>query len=170
MIISLKKRIFIFLITSLFLSGCDYKLRDSYRGLNDLALSITFENNNINQGFITELQKQTSSNKIYLNESDQKADLHIKILDHEIIRYSSALGIGARTREARMEYHLKINLNFKGSKENLVLEFKDNNYYSFDESRILAIEEVEEGIRENFFRNSIKRINFSLLKILNEDN
>jgi hypothetical protein len=50
------------------------------------------------------------------------------------------------------------------------LEFKDSSYYSFDESRILAIEEVEKRLRENFFKNAIKRINFSLLNLLNENN
>ncbi len=69
-----------------------------------------------------------------------------------------------------MEYLLKMSLNLKGKKDNLVLEFKDNSYYSFDESRILAIEEVEKRLRENFFKNAIKRINFSLLNLLNENN
>jgi hypothetical protein len=69
-----------------------------------------------------------------------------------------------------MEYLLKISLKLKGKKDDFVLEFKDNSYYSFDESRILAIEEVEKRLRENFFKNAIKRINFSLLNLLNESN
>ena len=67
-------------------------------------------------------------------------------------------------------YYLKISLTPKGNKDDLLLEFKDNSYYSFDESRILAIEEVENRLGENFFKNAIKRINFSLLNLLNETN
>jgi len=69
-----------------------------------------------------------------------------------------------------LEYHLKISLTPKGKKDDFLLEFKDNSYYSFDESRILAIEEVENRLRENFFKNALKRINFSLLNLLNETN
>ena len=52
--------------------------------------------------------------------------------------------------------------------EEIVLEIKDSSNYSFDESRILAIEEVEKRLKENFFTNSINRINFSLINLLNE--
>ena len=52
--------------------------------------------------------------------------------------------------------------------EDIVLEIKDSSYYSFDESRILAIEEVEKRLKENFFTNAINRINFSLINLLNE--
>ena len=69
-----------------------------------------------------------------------------------------------------MEYHLKIHLTPAGKKDDFLLEFKDNSYYSFDESRILAIEEVENRLKENFFKNALKRINFSLLNLLNETN
>jgi hypothetical protein len=69
-----------------------------------------------------------------------------------------------------MEYHLKISLTPKKREDNFLLEFKDNSYYSFDESRILAIEEVENRLKENFFKNALKRINFSLLNLLNETN
>lgn len=170
MTILVKKVLLIFLVASLFLSGCDYKLRDSYQGLNNLVVSVSFDENNINKDFIIALERQAGLKKIYLNRVEEDSDLKIKILDHKIIRYSSALGAGARTKEARMEYLLKMSLNLKGKKDNLVLEFKDSSYYSFDESRILAIEEVEKRLRENFFKNAIKRINFSLLNLLNENN
>ena len=169
MIVALKKTL-VFLIISFFVAGCDYKLRSSYQGLNDLVVSIYFEENNMNQDFASILQRQSGLKKLYLNKKAEDTDLEMKILNHTITRYSSALGAGARTKEARMEYHLKISLTPKGRKDNFLLEFKDNSYYSFDESRILAIEEVENRLKENFFKNALKRINFSLLNILNESN
>ena len=169
MIIASKKTL-VFLIISFFIAGCDYKLRSSYQGLNDLVVSIYFEENNMNQDFVSTLQRQSGLKKLYLNKEEEDTDLEIKILEHTITRYSSALGAGARTKEARMEYHLKISLTPKKREENFLLEFKDNSYYSFDESRILAIEEVENRLKENFFKNALKRINFSLLNLLNETN
>ena len=169
MIIDSKKTL-VFLIISFFIAGCDYKLRISYQGLNDLVVSIYFEENNMNQDFVSTLQRQSGLKKLYLNKEAEDTDLEIKILEHTITRYSSALGAGARTKEARMEYHLKISLTPKKREENFLLEFKDNSYYSFDESRILAIEEVENRLKENFFKNALKRINFSLLNLLNETN
>ena len=169
MIIASKKTL-VFLIISFFIAGCDYKLRSSYQGLNDLVVSIYFEENNMNQDFVSTLQRQSGLKKLYLNKEAEDTDLEIKILEHTITRYSSALGAGARTKEARMEYHLKISLTPKKREENFLLEFKDNSYYSFDESRILAIEEVENRLKKNFFKNALKRINFSLLNLLNETN
>ena len=169
MIIALKNTL-AFLIISFFLVGCDYKLRSSYQGLNDLVVSIYFNENNMNQDFASTLKRQSGLKKLYLNKEAEDTDLKIKILEHTITRYSSALGAGARTKEARLEYYLKISLTPKGNKDDLLLEFKDNSYYSFDESRILAIEEVENRLRENFFKNALKRINFSLLNLLNETN
>ena len=169
MIIASKKTL-LFLIISFFIASCDYKLRSSYQGLNDLVVSIYFEENNMNQDFVSTLQRQSGLKKLYLNKEAEDTDLEIKILEHTITRYSSALGAGARTKEARMEYHLKISLTPKKREVNFLLEFKDNSYYSFDESRILAIEEVENRLKENFFKNALKRINFSLLNLLNETN
>ena len=168
MIIALKKTL-VFLIISLFLAGCDYKLRSSFQGLNDLVVSIYFDENTLNQEFATTLKQESGLKKLHLNE-EGNSDLEIKILEHTITRYSSALGAGARTKEARLEYYLKISLTPRGGKDNFLLEFKDNSYYSFDESRILAIEEVENRLKENFFKNALKRINFSLLNLLNETN
>ena len=104
MIIASKKTL-VFLIISFFIAGCDYKLRSSYQGLNDLVVSIYFEENNMNQDFVSTLQRQSGLKKLYLNKEAEDTDLEIKILEHTITRYSSALGAGARTKEARMEYH-----------------------------------------------------------------
>ena len=125
MIIALKKTL-VFLIISFFVAGCDYKLRSSYQGLNDLVVSLYFEENNMNQDFVSILQRQSGLKKLYLNKEAEDTDLEMKILNHTITRYSSASGAGARTKEARMEYHLKISLSPNGIKDNFLLEFKDN--------------------------------------------
>ena len=96
-------------------------------------------------------------------------DLTLKILDHKITRYSAALGSGARTTEARIEYFLKINIELTKQEKGVILEIKDQTSYSFDESKILAIEQVENELKNKFFTNSISRINFSLLSLLDEN-
>ena len=132
-------------------------------------MSISYENNSLNLSFINTLQKQARVKKLYLNKIGEDSDLTIKILDHTVTRYSAALGTGARTKEARIEYLLKIGFTLKGQKEEIVLEIKDSSNYSFDESRILAIEEVEKRLKENFFTNAVNRINFSLINLPNEN-
>ena len=54
--------------------------------------------------------------------------------------------------------------------EKIVVEIRDSSNYSFDESKILAIEEIEKQIKENFFTNAINRINFTALNFNNEIN
>ena len=51
----------------------------------------------------------------------------------------------------------------------MILEIKDSANYSFDESRILAIEEIEKQLKREFLRKAIGRINFSLLSNFYED-
>ena len=63
-----KKTLLIFFVASLFFLGCDYKLRDSYQGLNNMVVSISFEENNINKHFTLALERQAGMKKIYLNE------------------------------------------------------------------------------------------------------
>ena len=163
-----KTNLFSYFLCILLLSGCNYKLRDSYQGLNNKIVTISYENDPLNLSFINTFQKQGGTKKLYLNEIGEDSDLSMQILEHEVTRYSAALGTGARTKEARMEYVLIISFTLKGKKEEIVLEIKDSSNYSFDESRILAIEEVEKRLKENFFTNSINRINFSLRNLLNE--
>ena len=99
----------------------------------------------------------------------RNADISINILEHKTTRYSVALGTGARTKEARIEYFLKISLSKQDNEKELILEIRDESNYPFDESKILAIEEIEKRLNENFFSNAISRINFSLLDLRYED-
>tara|TARA_B100001179_G_C18325151_1_gene289845 strand:+ start:56 stop:571 length:516 start_codon:yes stop_codon:yes gene_type:complete len=150
-------------------SGCGYKLRDIQQGLNGQIISLFFDPNEINLNFIEELKLKSGLKRIYLNQDNDKAYLSIKILEHSTSRYSAALGDGARSKEARLEYLLRISLTARPDQEELIMEIRDNSNYSFDESKILAIEEIEKRIKENFFANAINRLNFAVLNLGRED-
>ncbi len=165
---SLKITLFIPIIFGILLSACEYKLRDSLNTLSDVEVSIIFKEDELNNALVSVLEQNLGLKEIYLNEKKNNVDLYIEILDHQITRYSAATGVGARSKEARMEYYLKLNVGLKEREDNYDLEYKDNSYYSFDETRIMALEQVEEKLKENFFLNSVKRINFSLMNILDE--
>ena len=149
--------------------GCSYKLRNNLPDFLNQTIAISIENNPLNLNFVNSLKKENLFKKVIVNQNFEDADLSIKILEHKITRFSAAIGVGARTREARLEYYLKISINKKKQKEDQILEIRDSSVYSFDESRILAIEEIEERLKENFFKNALNRINFFLWKLPNED-
>ena len=111
-----KTNLFSYFLFILLLSGCNYKLRDSYQGLNNKIVTISYENDPLNLSFINTLQKQGGTKKLYLNEIGEDSDLSMQILEHEVTRYSAALGTGARTKEARMEYVLIISFTLKEKK------------------------------------------------------
>ena len=149
--------------------GCGYKLREISQGLSGQTISVFFQNNAFNLSFVNQLKLQGGVKKIYFNKISEESDISINILEHETTRYSVALGTGARTKEARLEYFLKISLSKQGDEKELILEIRDESNYPFDESKILAIEEIEKRLNENFFSNAISRINFSLLDLRYED-
>ena len=153
----------------IFFSGCGYNLRDEVSGLNGQIISISFETSDLNLNLIDQLRKHGKVDKIYLNEVREDYDLFLNIIEHKTLRYSAALGYGARTKEARLEYFLKIGLKEIGSNKEVILQIKDSANYSFDESRILAIEEIEKQLKREFLRKAIGRINFSLLSNFYED-
>ena len=157
------------LLSFILLVSCDYKLRDTSAGLYDLNTSLYYKESSINRDFLETLEKEVSPKRIYKNKSLDDTDLTLKILDHKTTRYSAALGSGARTTEARIEYFLKINIRLTKQEKGIILEINDQGSYSFDESKILAIEQVEKELKKKFFTNSISRINFSLLRLLDEN-
>ena len=161
---------FFFLILSLLsYAGCGYKLRDSQLSLKGQIISLSFDPNEMNLHFINQLKRESGIDQIYLNKVDENSNFYIEILEHNTLRYSAAIGTGARTKEARLEYFLKIRLSTEIDKEEKIVEIRDSSNYSFDESKILGIEEIEKRIKENFFTNAINRINFAMLDLLYED-
>ncbi len=85
-------------------------------------------------------------------------ELIIKINNHQIQRFSSAQGAGARTVEVRIDYSLNFSIEnpVLSKKENY--EIRDVKYIAFDDSQILAMEAEESDINKDFIRFAIKRI------------
>lgn len=161
---------FLLLILSLLsYGGCGYKLRNTQLDMEGQIISLSFDPNEINLDFINQLKRELGIDRIYLNKVDNNSNFYIEILEHNTIRYSAALGTGARTKEARLDYFLKISMKKKIDKEEKIVEIRDSSNYSFDESKILGIEEIEKRIKKNFFKNAINRINFAMLDLVYED-
>ncbi|MEC7910953.1 MAG: hypothetical protein VYC46_04560, partial [Pseudomonadota bacterium] len=109
--------------------------------------------------------KVSNKNKVYLNNIADDSEVIIKIIKHNITRYSAALGSGARTKEARLEYLLEISLKLKNSDKDMKYQIRNNKSYSFNESNILALEQEEEEITSdfiNFALNEIKSLSLRL--------
>ena len=104
-----------------------------------------------------EFQLTFNQNEVFLNKKVQNSDLVIQILDHSLIRHSAALGSGARTKEARFEYLLNLSFTYKNSKKEF-RKIKNSKNYTFDESRILAVEEEEKQIRKDFITQAVERL------------
>ena len=153
----------------LFISGCGYKLQDKNLNLFNFDLSVQYEQNSLNNKFINLFKKRNYKNKIYLNSSLKDTDLNIRIIDHKVTRYISAIGSGARAKEARLDYLLVIGLKTPKMGDESISEIKRSKNYSFDESRILAIEQEEEQIIEGFISFALNRFNWLTLELLKKD-
>ena len=138
--------------------SCGYKLRAIEDYSQNATLTIFFSDSSLNNNFIDLLKRSYKPSNIYLNKSSDNPDLILRIIDHSINRYSAAIGSGARTKEARLEYLLVIGLKNSYMNEEKVYEIKKTKNYSFDESNILALEEEEKQITNNFIIYSIKKI------------
>ena len=141
----------------LFLISCGYSLRTNSDLNQNVTYSIFFSESFLNSKLIDAL-KVSNKNKVYLNNIADDSEVIIKIIKHNITRYSAALGSGARTKEARLEYLLEISLKLKNSDKDMKYQIRNNKSYSFNESNILALEQEEEEITSDF-------INFALNKI-----
>ena len=62
------------------------------------------------KGKVPPIKIQGGIKRIHLNQFNKDTDIFLKVLEHSTSRYSAALGSGARTKEARLEYFLKISL------------------------------------------------------------
>ncbi len=150
------KALFLFPLIFLFLS-CGYNLRTSIDLNQDFNYSVLYSENYLNNKLIDSL-RLSNPNKTYLNDIREDSEVIIKIINHSLTRYSAALGSGARTKEARLEYLLEISLKLRSSNKEMEYQIRNSKNYSFNESNILSIEQEEEQITTDF-------INFSLNKI-----
>ena len=148
------------LLVLLFLSfqSCGYNLRESPSFFLEKNIAVVSNSSSLNQLFIEELRKTANNVVAYeVNESNE-LDLIIKINNHQIQRFSSAKGAGARTVEVRIDYSLNFSIEnpVLSKKENY--EIRDVKYIAFDDSQILAMEAEESDINKDFIRFAIKRI------------
>jgi len=150
------KALFLFPLLFLLLS-CGYNLRTSIDLNQDFNYSVLYSENYLNNKLIDSL-RLSNPNKTYLNDIREDSEVIIKIINHSLTRYSAALGSGARTKEARLEYLLEISLKLRSSNKEMEYQIRNSKNYSFNESNILSIEQEEEQITTDF-------INFSLNKI-----
>ena len=163
----LKKTFFSYLLISIFLlSSCGYSLRENSNELSHKNLIVLSDNSDLNFELISQLK--TKGNTILrIKDSKNDKNLTIKIKLHELKKFSGALGAGARTTQARLSYTISYELIRKNEtiKEN---SFTSQNYLSFNQSDLLAMEREEKILIKNFIKDAIKNMEFQLALNSNE--
>ena len=163
----LKKAFFSYLLISTFLlSSCGYSLRENSNELSHKNLIVLSDNSDLNFELISQLK--TKGNTILrIKDSKNDKNLTIKIKLHELKKFSGALGAGARTTQARLSYTISYELIRKNEtiKEN---SFTSQNYLSFNQSDLLAMEREEKILIKNFIKDAIKNMEFQLALNSNE--
>ena len=163
----LKKAFFSFLLISVFLlSSCGYSLRENSNELSQKNLIVLSDNSDLNFELIYQLKNK--GNTIFrVEDANNDKNLTIKIKLHELKKFSGALGAGARTTQARLSYTISYELISKSKtiKENT---FTSQNYLSFNQSDLLAMEREEKILLKNFIKDAIKNMEFQLALNSNE--
>ena len=163
----LKKAFFSFLLISIFLlSSCGYSLRENSNELSQKNLIVLSDNSDLNFELIYQLKNK--GNTIFrVEDANNDKNLTIKIKLHELKKFSGALGAGARTTQTRLSYTISYELISKSKtiKENT---FTSQNYLSFNQSDLLAMEREEKILIKNFIKDAIKNMEFQLALNSNE--
>ena len=163
----LKKAVFSCLLISLFLlSSCGYSLRENLNVLSQKNLILLSDNTDLNFELISQLK--TKGNTIFkVKDSNNDKNLTIKIKLHELKKFSGAIGAGARTTQVRLSYTITYELIIRNEtiKENT---FTSQNYLSFNQSDLLAMEREEKILIQNFIKDAIKNMEFQLALNSNE--
>ena len=148
------------LLALLFLSfqSCGYNLRENPSFFIEKNIAVVANSSSLNQLFIEELKKTTDNVLDYKVEKIDELDLIIKIINHQIERFSSGQGAGARTVEVRIEYSLNFSIENLASSKKENYEIRDIKYIAFDDSQILAMEAEESDISKDFVRFAIRKI------------
>ena len=163
----LKKAFFSFLLISAFLlSSCGYSLRENSNELSQKNLIVLSDNSDLNFELIYQL-KNKGKTIFRVEDANNDKNLTIKIKLHELKKFSGALGAGARTTQVRLSYTISYELISKNEtiKENT---FTSQNYLSFNQSDLLAMEREEEILLKNFIKDAIKNMEFQLALNSNE--
>ena len=108
-----QKFIFSCLFIALFLlSSCSYSLRESSSELLQQDLVLISDNSDLNLELISQLKAK--GNKIFRAKNiENENGLIIRIKFHELNKFSGAIGAGARTTQARLDYAISYELSSK---------------------------------------------------------
>ena len=154
-------------ITLFLLSSCGYSLRESSGELFQQDLVLISDNSDLNLELISQLKAK--GNKIFRAKNiENENGLIIRIKFHELNKFSGAIGAGARTTQARLDYAISYELS---SKKKIIIEhiYESTKYLSFNQSDLLAMEKEEMIIVKGFINDGIKNIELHLSLNKNEN-
>ena len=164
---SLKFIFYCFVLTLFLLSSCGYSLRESSSELLQQDLVLISDNSDLNLELISQLKAK--GNKVCSAKNlENENDLIIRIKFHELNKFSGAIGAGARTTQARLDYVISYELS---SKKKIIIEhiYESTKYLSFNQSDLLSMEREEKILVKNFINDGIKNMEFLLALKNNED-
>jgi len=164
----LEKIFFLYFFIILFLlSSCGYSLRENSSELSKQDLVVISDNSDLNLELISQL-KAKDNMVLRIKNIENDNGLIIKIKFHELNKFSGAVGAGARTTQARIDYAISYELS---NKKKIIIEniFKSTKYLSFNQSDLLSMEREEKILVKNFINDGIKNMEFLLALKNNED-
>ena len=154
--------------TALFLlSSCGYSLRESSSELSQQDLVLLSDNSDLNLELISQLKAK--NNKIFRTKNiENENGLIIRIKFHELTKFSGAIGAGARTTQARLDYKISYELS---NKNEIIIEniYESTKYLSFNQSDLLSMEREEKILVKKFINDGIKNMEFLLASKNNEN-
>ena len=153
---SLKYILLVFLFLSF--QSCGYNLRENPSFFLEKNIAVISNSNYLNQLFIEELRKIANNVLVYESQAVDELDLIIKINNHQIQKFSSAQGAGARTVEVRIDYSLVFSIEGPAVSKKENYEIKDVKFIAFNDSQILAMEAEENDINKDFIKFALKKI------------
>tara|TARA_Y100000766_G_C18656906_1_gene483225 strand:+ start:111 stop:614 length:504 start_codon:yes stop_codon:yes gene_type:complete len=158
---------FCFALNLSLLSSCGYSLRESSSELLQQDLVLISDNSDLNLELISQLKAK--GNKVFRAKNiENENGLIIKIKFHELNKFSGAIGAGARTTQARLDYVISYELS---SKKKIIIEhiYESTKYLSFNQSDLLSMEREEKILEKNFINDGIKNMEFLLASKNNEN-
>ena len=156
-----------FVLNLSLLSSCGYSLRDSSSELLQQDLVLISDNSDLNLELISQLKAK--GNKVFRAKNiENENGLIIRIKFHELNKFSGAIGAGARTTQARLDYVISYELS---SKKKIIIEniYESTKYLSFNQSDLLSMEREEKILVKNFINDGIKNMEFLLTSKDNEN-
>ncbi len=156
--------LFVSLIT---VTSCGYSLKKSTNELSQKEIVVIADNSDLNLELIYQLK--VKGNEITRSkEADNANNLILKIKFHKIDKFSGALGAGARTTQARLDYKITYEL-IPNNRKKIENTFTSTKYLNFNQADLLAMEREEKILLKNFISDGIKSMEFYLALNKNED-